>query len=170
MGLVKILENPDVILKPLKGFANGLIDLGNGLIKGINRFVLGPINFVFQGLLDGLQFILDPIGKLMRIFKLGEPKDLPLDALREKLPPVQIPEIPKIEMEGGGEVPGMGTGDTVPAMLEPGEFVMSKGAVDQIGVGQLELMNAEGGGTNQPIMRGGTSYAKGGGSLGMKGR
>ncbi len=170
MGLVKILENPDVILKPLKGFANGLIDLGNGLIKGINRFVLGPINFVFQGLLDGLQFILDPIGKLMRIFKLGEPKDLPLDALREKLPPVQIPEIPKIEMEGGGEVPGMGTGDTVPAMLEPGEFVMSKGAVDQIGVGQLELMNAEGGGTNQPIMRGGTSYAKGGGSIGIKGR
>ena len=73
-------------------------------------------------------------------------------------------------MEGGGEVPGMGTGDTVPAMLEPGEFVMSKGAVDQIGVGQLELMNAEGGGTNQPIMRGGTSYAKGGGSIGIKGR
>ena len=170
MGLLNILENPDVILKPLKGFANGLIDLGNALIKGINRFVLGPINFVFQGLLDGLQFILNPIGMLMRIFKIGEPQDLPLDALREKLPPVQIPEIPKIEMEGGGEVPGMGTGDTVPAMLEPGEFVMSKGAVDQIGVGQLELMNAEGGGTNQPIMRGGTSYAKGGGSIGIKGR
>ena len=102
MGLLNILENPDVILKPLKGFANGLIDLGNALIKGINRFVLGPINFVFQGLLDGLQFILNPIGMLMRIFKIGEPQDLPLDALREKLPPVQIPEIPKFEMQGGG--------------------------------------------------------------------
>ena len=32
-------------------------------------------------------------------------------------------------MQGGGEVPGQGTGDIVPAMLEPGEFVMSKGAV-----------------------------------------
>ena len=170
MGLLNILENPDVILKPLKGFANGLIDLGNALIKGINRFVLGPINFVFQGLLDGLQFILNPIGMLMRIFKLGGPQDLPLDALREKLPPVQIPEIPKFEMQGGGEVPGEGTGDTVPAMLEPGEFVMSKGAVDQVGVDQLEQMNAEGGGTNQPIMRGGTSYAKGGGSIGIKGK
>ncbi len=170
MGLLNILENPDVILKPLKGFANGLIDLGNALIKGINRFVLGPINFVFQGLLDGLQFILNPIGMLMRIFKIGEPQDLPLDALREKLPPVQIPEIPKFEMQGGGEVPGEGTGDTVPAMLEPGEFVMSKGAVDQVGVDQLEQMNAEGGGTNQPIMRGGTSYAKGGGSIGIKGK
>ena len=173
MGLVKILENPDVILKPLKSFANGLIDFINGpfgLIGGINTFVLAPINFVVQGLLDGLQFILDPIGKLMRIFKLGEPQELPLDSFREKIPPIKIPEIPKFEMEGGGEVPGMGTGDTVPAMLEPGEFVMSKGAVDQIGVGQLELMNAEGGGTNQPIMRGGTSYAKGGGSIGIKGR
>ena len=52
----------------------------------------------------------------------------------------------------GGKVPGSGTGDTVPAMLTPGEFVMSKGAVDQIGVDKLKEMNAEGGGTNQPKM------------------
>ena len=52
----------------------------------------------------------------------------------------------------GGEVPGSGTGDTVPAMLTPGEFVMSKGAVDQIGVDKLMAMNKEGGGTNQPKM------------------
>ena len=50
----------------------------------------------------------------------------------------------------GGKVPGSGTGDTVPAMLTPGEFVMSKGAVDQIGVDKLKDMNAAGGGTNQP--------------------
>ena len=171
-GLLQILENPEKIMKPLRDFANGVIDFGNMLIKGVNKFILGPINFVVQGLLDGLQFILNPIGMLARIFKLGE-VDLPLDKFREKIPPVQIPEIPRIEpkaeMQGGGEVPGQGTGDTVPAMLEPGEFVMSKGAVDQIGVGQLEQMNAEGGGTNQPIMRGGTSYAKGGGSIGIKG-
>ena len=50
----------------------------------------------------------------------------------------------------GGKVPGSGTGDIVPAMLTPGEFVMSKGAVDQIGVDKLKEMNKEGGGTNQP--------------------
>ena len=50
----------------------------------------------------------------------------------------------------GGKVPGSGTGDIVPAMLTPGEFVMSKGAVDQIGVDNLKEMNAAGGGTNQP--------------------
>jgi len=174
MGLIKILENPEIIMKPLRKFVNGIAGFINLFIKGINFFILGPINFVVQGLLDGLQFILNPIGMLARIFKLGE-VDLPLDGLREKIPPLKIPEVPimegpKAEMQGGGEVPGQGTGDTVPAMLEPGEFVMSKGAVDQIGVGQLEQMNAEGGGTNQPIMRGGTSYAKGGGSIGIKGK
>jgi len=50
----------------------------------------------------------------------------------------------------GGKVPGSGTGDTVPAMLTPGEFVMSKGAVDQIGVDKLMEINAAGGGTNKP--------------------
>ena len=107
---------------------------------------------------------------LMRIFKIGEPQDLPLDALREKLPPVQIPEIPKFEMQGGGEVPGEGTGDTVPAMLEPGEFVMSKGAVQNEGLENLEQMNAEGGGTNQPIIKDGTTYAQGGGAIDVKGK
>ncbi len=37
-------------------------------------------------------------------------------------------------------------------MLTPGEFVMSKGAVDQIGVDNLMDMNKEGGGTNKPTM------------------
>ena len=50
----------------------------------------------------------------------------------------------------GGQVPGSGNKDTVPAMLTPGEFVMSKGAVNQIGVDNLKEMNAAGGGTNQP--------------------
>ena len=52
----------------------------------------------------------------------------------------------------GGKVPGQGEGDTVPAMLTPGEFVMSKGAVDKIGVDNLMAMNKDGGGTNVPKM------------------
>ena len=50
----------------------------------------------------------------------------------------------------GGKVAGKGNTDTVPAMLTPGEFVMSKGAVDAIGVENLMAMNKEGGGTNKP--------------------
>ena len=49
---------------------------------------------------------------------------------------------------GGGMAP-MGT-DTVPAMLTPGEFVMSRGAVNTFGSGFMEMINAAGGGTNKP--------------------
>ena len=52
----------------------------------------------------------------------------------------------------GGQVPGSGNTDTVPAMLTPGEFVMSKGAVQKFGVDTLAGMNAAAGGTNEPEM------------------
>lgn len=46
----------------------------------------------------------------------------------------------------GGLVPGRGTGDTVPAMLTPGEFVVTKRAVRRIGVANLVRMNRNYGG------------------------
>ena len=67
----------------------------------------------------------------------------------------------------GGQIPGSGVGDTVPAMLTPGEFVMSAPAVNQWGASTLESMNAMGGGTNMPMMDGeGTTFAAGGGLIG----
>ena len=53
----------------------------------------------------------------------------------------------------------MGNGDTVRAMLTPGEFVMSKGAVQQYGLDTMKSMNAAGGGTNIPMVSGGITYA-----------
>ena len=50
--------------------------------------------------------------------------------------------------KGGGMI-SMGT-DTVPAMLTPGEFIMSRGAVNKFGVDFMESVNAMGGGTNRP--------------------
>jgi len=41
----------------------------------------------------------------------------------------------------GGVVPGTGIGDKVPAMLEPGEFVIRKKAVESIGAKRLHNMN-----------------------------
>ena len=62
-----------------------------------------------------------------------------------------------VQFSGGGKVPGTGNSDSVPSMLTPGEFVMSKGAVEKYGVGTLSSMNAMGGGTNIPIINvGGT--------------
>ena len=73
---------------------------------------------------------------------------------------------------GGGKVKnilgysggGFGT-DTVPAMLTPGEFVMSKGAVDKFGVGTMMAMNRAGGGTNRPKLISGLTLAAGGGPV-----
>ena len=42
---------------------------------------------------------------------------------------------------GGGMVPGRGNRDTVPAMLQPGEFVMRKSAVKKIGADNMAEMN-----------------------------
>ena len=57
-----------------------------------------------------------------------------------------------LSMNKGGTVPGSGNTDTVPAMLTPGEFVMSKGAVEEYGVNTLEGMNAAAGGTNLSLI------------------
>lgn len=47
-----------------------------------------------------------------------------------------------IHRNSGGTVPGVGTGDTVPAMLTPGEYVLRKEAVQRVGVGTLNAMNS----------------------------
>ena len=61
------------------------------------------------------------------------------------------PEEPE-QFSSGGRVPGTGTADTVSAMLTPGEFVMSRGAVSKYGVDFMEGLNASGGGgrTSRP--------------------
>ena len=64
-------------------------------------------------------------------------------------------ETEALGMNKGGEVPGTGDKDTVPAMLTPGEFVMSKDAVEQYGVDTMEGLNAAAGGTNIPTLMGG---------------
>ena len=67
---------------------------------------------------------------------------------------------------GGGKVEGPSGIDKVPAMLTEGEFVMSRGAVQKIGVDNLMRMNASGGGTNVPRIVKNTMYAQGGGPVG----
>lgn len=51
-----------------------------------------------------------------------------------------MPGAPRM-MAGGGSVPGRGTGDTVPATLTPGEFVVKKSAAKK-NLGALKKINA----------------------------
>ena len=96
-------------------------------------------------------------------------KDAGVSGAEDPVDPEELgPTEETTQMAGGGTVPKKKGTDTVPAMLTPGEFVMSKGAVDQYGTDTLEEMNAEGGGDNRPktYSGGGPVYAKGGGSIG----
>ena len=67
---------------------------------------------------------------------------------------------------------GFGSGqsgiDKIPAMLTDGEFVMSRGAVQQFGLDTLLAMNAAGGGNKQTKSCKGVSFAQGGGPIGTR--
>jgi hypothetical protein len=72
-----------------------------------------------------------------------------------------IEEIQKFK--GGGLARGT---DTVPAMLTPGEYVMSKNAVAMYGGGLFDGMNKAAGSTALPKRANGITYAAGGGLMG----
>jgi hypothetical protein len=76
---------------------------------------------------------------------------------------------PQLKLKRGGIVPGGGPNkDTVPAMLAPGEFVMSRGAVQKFGSSTLNAMNTMGGGSGRPTFKGGLMYASSGGDVPAK--
>ena len=83
-------------------------------------------------------------------------------AAKEKSEKVMTDDfLPNLFNQGGFVSPstfGESNKDTVPAMLTPGEFVLTKGAVRRFGTGMLESMNRVGGGTN----KGGPMYEGGG--------
>ena len=64
-----------------------------------------------------------------------------------------------VRRSSGGIVPGSGSNDTVPAMLTPGEVVISKPAVDKFGLSNLLAINAAAGAKSKPKYRGGRFYA-----------
>ena len=81
-------------------------------------------------------------------------EDPPPPETEEKLDTTGAGEKPNVsepqQFNQGGEVPGQGNTDTVPAMLTPGEFVLTKEAVNQVGADTLYGMNAAAGGVGKP--------------------
>ena len=148
-----------VLLGSLMWFLPGLLGTG-GLIAGTVVLLMWGV----PKILDAVKFVMGLPGQIMDWITGKGNKDLEkveeeavADVTKEtgdESPPIDPKEIiPDKEPKGfnkGGEVPGEGNKDTVPAMLTPGEFVMTKGAVSKFGVDTLEGMNAAAGGTNKP--------------------
>ncbi len=119
--------------------------------------------------LEGLDKSADKDAKdLVKGIEKDTPADMPKEQKQEQTPSELKPAEDRTKEEAnrepekmnkGGVVPGKGNTDTVPAKLTPGEFVMSKGAVEKYGVDTLAGMNAAGGGTNKSVNGG---YSGGG--------
>ena len=65
----------------------------------------------------------------------------------------------RIRFNTGGIVPGSGNTDSVPAMLTPGEVVISKPAVERFGAINLLNLNKIAGSSNKPKIKRGIRYA-----------
>ena len=153
-----------------------LITMGKWLapmLLAIGKLMLNPWVLAGLGLGAGIYAIAKTIGKE----KEGENKaestnestdvfvDEGMDEVDVEATGDEVGDQEVQKMNKGGTVPGRGNTDTVPAMLTPGEFVMSKGAVQKYGLNTMESMNAAAGGTNKPtLMR---QYEEGGEATSM---
>lgn len=68
---------------------------------------------------------------------------VPTQAANERVSAIdeQLAGITTLKRASGGPVPGSGSGDTVPAMLTPGEFVVNKKSAKSFGYNNLEKIN-----------------------------
>jgi GH24 family phage-related lysozyme (muramidase) len=133
----KILGLIPKMLKGLKTLA-----MGNPVATAATAVVAGTAIAAIAANQDGTAVIKDP----------DDPDKSQADEIREFGGMTGAPiSGDMLGFNLGGLVPGSGPDkDTVPAMLTPGEFVMSRGAVQKYGSDTLAGMNAMGGGTNVP--------------------
>ena len=122
----------------------GFIPVLMGFIPALAAFLASPIGLAVLGTAAVLG------GGALLYNKLNEGKDGEDGSDGKNAEEVKGMGV--LSMNKGGQVPGSGNKDTVPAMLTPGEFVMSKGAVQQYGIDAMEGMNAAAGGTNIPVL------------------
>ena len=96
-----------------------------GMLPGLLAFLASPIGLAVLGtaaVVGGGMWVANKIK--------GDDKDKKIESSEP------------VKMNKGGSVPGKGNTDTVPAMLTPGEFVLTKEATEKYGTDTLESMNA----------------------------
>jgi len=180
MGLVDLLSNPVVarILLGITSFVEKVFPIVAGVIGsalfGIIRLLdqmgllipamytvagLAAATFVGRPLLDMAFGSFGPT----RVRRLGVFEKAPR---LKKMKMLTNPNMFKFFRFGlgrkfnkGGLVPGSGNTDTVPAMLTPGEVVISKPAVKKFGVMNLLNLNKSAGSSSKPKIKNGTTYA-----------
>ena len=111
--------------------------------KRITDFFKTSVDFAIV-LLDVLTAI---VGKIQQVIELANKIPSPVRTgigrgIREGVGRALPWPFNLVARQTGGLIPGSGSGDIVPAMLEPGEYVIRRSVAQAIGVGRLNLLNA----------------------------
>ncbi len=136
----------EALLNRTKSFGEAWKDLWRGILREINRLLARELSQQLMKLLSG-KFGSNPSLEGRGLFSLlswifpGTGSGFRLFA-------------------SGGPVPGTGTGDTVPALLTPGEYVLRRDVAQRIGHRLLDAIN--GGGWLPQVSLGRLAFASGG--------
>lgn len=117
-GLLNIIKNPKILLKPLQNIINSIVGFFNGIIKWIDDNVIGPIRTLIDYVNGGIKNIVSTINDIIKALPSWLPKPDLIDnppAIPQILNLPQIPEatfanspaktIPVVpQFEKGGEV------------------------------------------------------------------
>lgn len=98
----------------IKSAFNAGLDALSGIWNRLKKLAADPVNFVISTVYDnGIRALWNDVSGLF-----GGP---------------QAPYVNPVHFAQGGLVPGAGTGDTIPALLTPGEYVLSHDMIQQFG-------------------------------------
>lgn len=128
----KALEKP---LEEIRMMADAFKDVDVEIIEDVQESI--AINLVYKDQLEMLRqqlATLSPTEISLRFTETG------LSEILSRLPTIQTGER-LAGLQRGGPVGGSGIGDVIPALLEPGEFVIRKNVVDKIGMRFFEGIN-----------------------------
>jgi TP901 family phage tail tape measure protein len=95
----------------------------------------------------------------LKVLLTGSGKSVALTKLTDEKKRELVEKLSPLFLNSGGSVPGVGNTDTVPAMLTPGEYVLNKKAVKNIGLSNLEKLN----GSSSPSSSNGVQHFAAGG-------
>lgn len=132
----------DKVINPIRSAFDTLFNAGNGIVNIFSNAVTAigsawdkvkeiaavPVRFVIDTVVGGIASVWNTVADAVG-----------LDDLK-----IHPPSSADLGLNAGGKVPGIGTGDTVAAMLTPGEFVLPTWLVDDIGLGTLESWRRRG--------------------------
>lgn len=92
-GLLNIIKNPLILLKPLQNIINGIVGFFNGIITWIDDNVIGPIRTLIDYINGGIKNVVNTINDVIKSLPSWLPKPDPIDN-----PPTipQIPNLPQI--------------------------------------------------------------------------